>query len=75
MNIFRIIIISIVILVIFYIYQMTTLINNELYPNNLSNCLIINKLDNNYSIEENINILYKEQEHTQDHTQEYIQET
>jgi len=66
MNIFRIIIISIVILVIFYIYQMTTLINNELYTNNLSNCLIINKLDNNYSIEENINTLYKEQELTQE---------
>lgn len=74
MNIFQIIIISIVILVIFYIYQMTTLINNELNPNNLSNCLIINKLDNNYSIEENINTIYKEQEHIQEHAQESIQE-
>jgi hypothetical protein len=62
MNIFRIIIISIVILVIFYIYQMITTKNNDLYPNKLSNCLIIDKLYNNYSIEENNKILHEKSE-------------
>jgi hypothetical protein len=55
MNKFRIIIISIVILVILYIYQMTSLINNNTSQVKLSNCLTINKINNNYSIEENDN--------------------
>jgi hypothetical protein len=60
MNIFRIIIISIVILVIIYIYQMTSLINN-LYQPNLSKCLTINKLNNNYSIDVNDDELNSEE--------------
>jgi hypothetical protein len=45
---------------------MITSINNDLYKVNLSNCLISNKLENNYSIEENNNILQKKQELIQD---------